>query len=139
MSYATQQDLIDRFGQRELIDLTDRAEPATGVIDPVVVAAALTDADELIDSYVGKRYDLPLTTPPPRLVKIAADLARFYLYEDRVTEAVQNAHDTALAFLKDVSAGRAVLDVGGDEPASVAGPEVSGPDRLFSRESTRGY
>ncbi|MBL4757578.1 MAG: DUF1320 family protein, partial [Rhizobiales bacterium] len=45
MTYATQAQLLDRYGTRMLISLTDRAKPATGVIDTSVVDRALADTD----------------------------------------------------------------------------------------------
>ncbi|KQQ85847.1 hypothetical protein ASF65_04740 [Aureimonas sp. Leaf324] len=80
MSYASLQDLIDRFGDRELIQLTDRTNRPASVIDQTVVGRALADADALIDGYVGKVHALPLAAVPPALVKTAADIARFYLH-----------------------------------------------------------
>ena len=140
MTYATEQDLIDRFGSDELAELTDRADPPTGVADSTVVASALEDADELIDSYIAKRYDLPLASSPPRLVKLACDIARFFLYKDDPTEAVESVYKASVAFLRDVSAGRAVLDIAGAEPAPAGDTvQVSGPDRVFTSETLDGF
>ena len=137
MAYATEQDLIDRFGTDELLEIADRDDDQ--VIDTTVVAKALEDAGELIDGYVGKRYDLPLSSTPPRLVKLAADIARYFLYKDSPTEAVEKAYDDAVAFLRDVAAGKAVLDISGSEPAP-AGDEIltSGPDRVFTSDTLEG-
>jgi len=140
MSYATQQDLIDRFGQEELIELSDRADPPTGVIDATVMARALADADELINSYVARRYDLPLASTPPRLVQVAAHLARFNLYADEPMEIVKDNRAREVAFLKDIAAGRAVLDIAGAEPAP-AGKTVltAAPEKIFTSDSLEGF
>ena len=139
--YATQQDLIDRFGQEELVELTDRADPPAGVIDATVVTRALTDADALIDGYVGARYDLPLSSTPALLVDLAADIARYKLYKDDPTEAVESRNKAALATLRDISTGKAKLDIAGAEPATsgAGAPEVSAPDRLFTRDTLDGF
>ncbi|MEX2450914.1 MAG: DUF1320 domain-containing protein [Rhodospirillales bacterium] len=140
MTYASQQNLIDRFGERELIQLTDRAEPPTGAINSAVVGQALADADDLINSYVRKRYELPFATTPPALVRTAGDIARFYLHDERMVETVKENYEKALAFLKDIAAGRAELDVAGKEPAPVTDKaEVTGPARVFSRDKMKGY
>ena len=140
MSYATQQDLIDRFGEAELIELTDRADPATGVIDATVVAGALNDADELINSYISKRYDLPLSPIPARLVRLASEIARYFLYEDAVTERVKQAYDDAVAFLKDLATGKAALDAAGAEPATSSGsPKHKAPERIYTQDTLKGY
>lgn len=114
MSYASQQDLIDRYGETELLALSDRAR--TGVIDADVIARALADADETINSYVGRRYRLPLSEVPGRLVRVACDLARRYLYAERPTDDVISAEKQAQSWLRDVSTGAATLDVAGIEP-----------------------
>lgn len=141
MKYAVQQDLIDRFGQQELIELTDRADPPAGAIDATVIDKALSDADNLVDSYVGKRYDLPLVTTPPVLVRTAADIARYYLYDDDRPDAVKDAYDDALKLLRDIAAGKAALpDVAGEAPkASTDGVAVAGPAKVFGRDKLGGF
>lgn len=114
MSYATLQDLINRFGEPEIRNLSDRA--GAGEVDPEVVAGALADADGTIDSYLGGRYRLPLATIDPRLTRVAADLARRYLYAERSTDEVLAIEKRALEWLRDVAAGKAVLAVPSDTP-----------------------
>ena len=95
---------------------------------------------DLIDSYVGLRYDLPLATVPERLKRLSAAIARFYLHKDAPPEAVRQAYDDGIKFLKDVAAGRAVLDVAGAEPAAApASVQTSGPARVFDKTSLDGY
>lgn len=138
--YATQQDLVARFGEQELIELTDRADPPAGAIDATVVDQALADAEELINSYVGKRYDLPLAAVPGAVKRTAADLARFYLYKDDPLEAVRKSFEDAVKWLKDIAAGRADLDIAGEEPAPAeAQVRISSPDRVFSRDTLEGF
>lgn len=141
MTYATQQDLIDRFGQEELVELTDRADPPAGVIDATVVTRALADADALIDGYVAARYDLPLPSTPALLTNLAADIARHKLYKDDPTEAVEAALKAAIALLRDIAAGRARLDIAGAEPATsgAAAPEIAAPERIFTRGKLGGF
>lgn len=140
MTYAVQQDLIDRFGADELVQLTDRANPPTGQIDTTVVARALTDADEMVNSYVAKRYDLPLASVPGLVKRLACDTARYFLHGQSATEQVVKAHDQAIEQLKDIAAGRAVLDIAGAEPAPAgATVEISAPERVFSNDTLRDF
>lgn len=140
MTYATQQDLVDRFGSEELVQLTDRTNLPPTTIDATVTGRALADADALIDSYLAERYTLPLASAPARLVKIASDVARFFLHGNAATEAVRTAFEDAARWLRDVSEGRATLDVAGVEPATgAAEARVEGPDRIFSRDSLRDF
>jgi phage gp36-like protein len=108
MPYATQQDLVDRFGEAELIQLTDRDN--VGAIDATAVSRALADADAKIDSHIGTRYALPLVVAQPALVPVACAIARLHLYGNRVTEDVRTAYRDAERFLESVATGKARLD-----------------------------
>lgn len=132
MPYATQQDLVDRFGQSEIAQLTDRAAGTT--IDAAVVGKALQDADDEINGYLAVRYALPLAAAPKILSRLACDIARYFLHEDRATEIVAQRHKDAIAYLRDVSSGRVSLglDAANQEPAQAGGPAVDAGDRTFS-------
>ena len=107
MGYATKQNLIDRFDEKELVELTDRATPAAGAIDDQVLNRALADADARINAFLAPRYTLPIDPVPGVLEQTACDIARYYLYEDRVTDQVKRRYDDAMAFLKNVANGTA--------------------------------
>lgn len=108
MTYATQQDLEDRFGAEELAQLTDRANGI--VIDSAVLGLALADAGAEIDGYLASRYSLPLSNTPPVLVRVAADIARYRLWADRASEAVRKRYEDAVRDLKAMSSGSIVID-----------------------------
>ena len=107
MPYAVQQDLIDRFGSKDLIELTDHAN--VGVIDSTVLARAITDASTEIDGYLAGIYTLPLSTVPLVVTRLACDMARYYLMGDRVTDAVAARYKNAVTFLRAVADGKASL------------------------------
>lgn len=139
MSYASQQDLIDRYGEAQLIQLTDRADPPAGAIDPDEVARALSFAAALIESLVSARYTVPLSPVPPMVVEVACDLARYRLYGEAPTDEVRRRYDDALRWLHDVQAARA--DLGGaaqNAPAS-GGVQYSAADRVFNTDSLSDY
>ena len=141
MSYATRQGMIDRFGEDELIQLTDRATPPLGVIDDTVLDAALNDADAEINGYIQARYPLPLASTPLLLSRIARDIARYYLYDDAVTEAVENRYKEALKTLERIAKGvvHLGLDPVGETTPSSASPETSADAPVFSQDSLAGY
>lgn len=145
MTYCTKQDLIDRFGEKELTQLTDRTNTPASVIDDTVVTRALADATAFADGYIGKAYSLPLQTVPPTLTKLTADVARYYLHAKGVDKdsPVQRAYDQALSFFRDVSKGlvQLVEEATGAVPpaAGNGGVQVVAPPRVFSRQSLRGY
>ena len=55
MTYATLDQLTDRYTERLLRQLTDRAAPPAGAIDAEVVDRALADTDAVIDGYLAGR------------------------------------------------------------------------------------
>ncbi|MBX3580830.1 MAG: DUF1320 domain-containing protein [Rhizobiaceae bacterium] len=141
MTYATKQDLIDRFGEKELKQLTDRTNTVPTTIDDTVVTRALTDADALADGYLGKVYTLPLSVTPPVLTKVCADLARYFLHGKAAKETlVEDAYKQALAWLKDVARGLVQLEQAGTPPAQAGGGAVRAKegDRVMTRDSLRG-
>ena len=106
MAYCTKQNLIDRFGEIELIQLTDRDNQ--GIIDETVIAQAIADAGAEIDGYLN-RYALPLANVPSNLVRMACDVARYYLYDDAMIESVQIRYDSVIKYLSAVAKGLITL------------------------------
>jgi phage gp36-like protein len=143
MGYAVKQDLIDRFGEKELRELTDRVNRPPTTIDETVVGRALADATALIDGYIAKKYNLPLATVPEILIKTTSDVARYYLHGKAADKdsPVTAAYNQAVAWLKDVAKGLIQLDDGGEtpEPAGGGAIKTSAPNRVFTRTSLRSF
>jgi phage gp36-like protein len=141
MPYATQSDLEERFGAAELVMLTDRSEPPTGAADAAVVTRALADADAEINAYLSARYPVPLSPAPTVLVRIACDVARYFLYEDRVTDLVRKRYEDALDLLKGIAAGKVSIgpDPDGAQPPVSGGASFSGQQRVFGRDTMGGF
>lgn len=141
MSYATQQDLIDRYGETELIQLTDRVAIPPAAIDATVTARALDDAAATVDGYLRGRYALPLAATPPALTRVACDLARFFLWGDRAdpTGAIAAAAAEARRWLQQVAAGLVTLDAAAPAAAAASGgARVSVGAAPFSRADLAG-
>ncbi|WP_264047489.1 gp436 family protein [Methylobacterium flocculans] len=143
MTYAQKSDLIERFGETELVQLTDRTNKPASVINDVTVARALGDATSMIDGYVSKVYALPLASVPEHLVKLTADVARYYLHGKAADKdsPVTRAYSEAVTWLKDVALGRVKLDDGGVTPPAAEGSagRVTGSRPVFTRDSLRGF
>lgn len=138
MAYATQADLEDAFAADEIRQLADRDRD--GVADSNVIAAVLARADSMIDSYLGGRYALPITPIPTVLMATACDLARYWLYDDAAPERVRDSYEDAVGFLKDVSAGRVLLQLpAAAADASAGSPAYSAPDPVFSSDTLASY
>lgn len=128
MGYATKQDMIDRFSLVEMIQLTDKASPATGAIVDAVLNRAIADSDGDINAALTGRYQLPLAATPPSLVRVGCDLARYYLYEDHASDQVERRFKDAVAFLDRVAKGLATIGVdaaGANIPVAEGGVEFN--------------
>ena len=161
--YATVDDLIDRFGEAEMIGLTD---PDNTAVQSARAQRKLEDAHALVNSYVGMAYRLPLagcakpapqpgnpqaveTVAPPLLTRLVCDIARYYLYDDKCTDEVLKRYEQAKQELLHISQGKATLacpwgGVAGD-PLS-ADPQAGGcevgysfPPRQMTDETLRGF
>jgi len=141
MTYATQQQMIDRYGTSALVMLTDRAEFATGVIDAAMIDRALADADATIDGYLARHYALPLAVVPPQLPPIAQALAYWSLHLTEPDGKTKADYDTALRMLKDIADGRVRLAVAGTEPQTTAasGVRMTDSSRPLSAGSMKGF
>lgn len=136
MSYITIEAMIERFGTSELVELTDRDDE--GVINERIVNQAIADADAEIDGYIGAVATLPLTTVPATLVRVAADIARYRLYDEQPTEAVRKRYEDARAYLRDVAGGKAVIaSAAAQTSESVA--DYAGNTRVFTEDTLEGF
>jgi phage gp36-like protein len=135
VSYCTKQNLIDRFGEGELIQLTDRT--GAGVINDTVLNQAIGDADGEINGYLAGRYTLPLASVPPVLTQKACDIARFFLYDEAVLDIVKTRYDNAIAWLKLVANGTVSLglDGTGEEVITSGSPEMQSAGSVFGRDN----
>lgn len=129
MTYASQSDLVERYGEPMLRDLTDRATPPAGSVDAGVVIRGLEDADAVIDGYLLGRYVLPLAATPPAIRDLAQAIAIYKLHRDTVSEKIRNDYADALKTLALISSGAIRLNVAGVEPASSGASGVRTSDR----------
>jgi phage gp36-like protein len=133
-TYATIDDLVRRFGQVEIIQLSDEQSVA---VDEDKCNDALEDAAAEIDLYLSTRYQLPLTSVPRVLVNIACDMARAYLYADRITDLVASRLTTARSLLKDLRDGKTMLglDLAQQPVQTTQGPRSSAAARVFTSDT----
>lgn len=136
MTYAVKQNLIDRYGNTEIVQLADRTNVPPTTIDDTIVNRAVEDADGIINSYLSARYELPLASTPPLLVKLACEIARYQLYEDAAPERVKQAYEAAVKLLEAISKGVASLglDPSSDPVPSTGGePIFNETERVFTQ------
>jgi phage gp36-like protein len=128
MSYCTYQDLVNAFGENEILQLSDRDRD--GLADDYVIEEAIAFADDHVDGYLREQYTLPLVNVPRNLVGMACDFARYRLYQDQPTELVQDRYNVGCFWLKDVARGLVQLDTSTESLATIA---YTTPTTVFTR------
>lgn len=150
MQYATALDMTARYGEREMIELTD---PDLTAVKLPRLELKLADAQAFADGFVARVYRLPLdgcakpsVTPgvidrvcPPQLTRIVCDVARYYLYDDLAPE-----HEVYLRFkaaekeLLAMAEGRTVLTCPwGGAPGTLVANDPLGDGEVFYSFSPR--
>lgn len=129
--YTTKQDLIDKFGEREVIALTDR-EPFQHAVNESVLDGAIAAVCAEIDSYISPRYPVPLTPVPKILSYMACDMVRYYLTGSAASETdpITMRYKNAVKFLTTVGKGDVTL--GGMPNNAGAAPTVSNTVQMVS-------
>ncbi len=137
--YCTEADLLARFGEQELIELTDMDD--RGIVDSAKITAAINDASAQIDAYLASRYQLPLSNVPTELKQHCCHIARFNLYRNGAPDDVKENRNNALGFIKDVAKGIASLGVSDSSAqASTTDAVFMESDGLtFGRKNSTGF
>lgn len=136
--YCTQQDLEQRFGRVELEAVAWDAD--ANALDADKIDRACADATSTIELYTAGSIATPPDTPPPILVSIASDIARYQLQSDRPLDEVKDRYASAMKLLRDIADGKATLL--GDGASSTGGNVEAlrdDDDRTFTTESLEGF
>ena len=140
--YATAQDLVDRFGEAEMIALTDPAYNAR--LDEAALMRAIEDAQGLVNAAIANH--LPLSEVPSLITRLTADIARYLLHDDRAPSAVSRRYEEAMALLTRIGKGElslvgdgAGLGGSGGGNASTDGPKADAPARRFTHETLKDF
>lgn len=142
MAYATVQSMTDRFGETEVLRLSDPEDRTSVTIVTAKVEVALADASGLIDDYLRGRYTTPLPTPPDSIVRAACVLARYDLAKSERTEPSEQMRldrKEVIAWLEGIAAGRVNIDADplGSTGSLDGGARVSDRCGAFSDQSLR--
>ncbi|QNG47422.1 gp436 family protein [Sphingobium yanoikuyae] len=141
MTYATLAMLVKRFGQRTLVELTDRSETPTGQIDTDLVDQELANTDAVINGRVGVRYRIPLNPVPEEVTDLALAIAIYKLNVFTPNDKFVKDYELALRTLEKIADGKVKLDAAGIEPASsgAEGVQFIDRERPLTPESLRGF
>lgn len=138
--YAALDDLIERAGDVEIRSIADRDRD--GIADSAVIEAALQDADNLVNTYIGAKYPVPLASTPPIVRTWATSIARYVLHRNGAPDHVEADYKDAIAALKDVARGTATLPVlpGDDAINANSGTVMAAhPPQVFTPDRLRGW
>ena len=136
--YATRDDLIDRFGQREVAELESNlvhgvvANTATRLQELAqmrlkMVNQSLIDASDLADGYIYARlnYPNPLPSVPESLKHHVCNIARYLLAKDKAKDEIKERYKEALSWLKDVDKGTFLLPFDIEDAQEIVAPVSS--------------
>ncbi len=142
MSYATNADVEERLGSAAYVQLTD--DTGSGSADEDKVTEARLAAEGEVNSYLGRRYAVPVNVTGDEelagvLKSVALDLVEYRLHARRppVPEETRRKRDSAVRWLLRAASGEVVLPAGSELPTNPAGGitgEVTGSARVMSRE-----
>lgn len=152
MPYAQPSDMIARFPNRDLVQITND-DPAVTTVNTDALAQALGDASAEIDGYLESRFALPLADPPAVLPRLACDIAMYRLQALRPLHDLAEArrrYEDAVLLLTQVAKGEVTLGLSIDnqEPPEAegavvmqAGGDQTGPtgQRVFNRGNLTGF
>ena len=136
MAYTTALYMLDYYGAREMAQLGapenslvtedllratieggdlsayTQEEKDAAVKAQARIDNAITNATMLINSYLSKRYELPLSSSivaESMLQQVCCDLARYALYDDQAIDTVEKRYQQHMRWLRDLESGKAFL------------------------------
>ena len=145
MAYHEQADLVPRvISSVEFVQLVqDDGADEVSEDGVALYEAERADADALIDSYLGTRYELPLAEVPALVRRLSVRLTRYNLYARRypegVPEGIRTDFGDAMKLLDRIASGDVTLGI---QPAASPNTErivnVTTHTGLFRRGSLKG-
>lgn len=133
MAALTDKDaLIARFGDKILIELTDRTEPRSGQINTAVLDGAITSASDFVLSFLRERYDITSleSEVPAPVDSYVEDLVLWFL-SNKPTAWIEAKYQAALVWLNLARKGSVTLGLSpaGVAPSSSYGALYSAPGK----------
>jgi phage gp36-like protein len=149
MSYAQPIDIVNRYPNRDLVQLTNE-DPAATTVNTDYLQTFLNDASSEIDSYLESRLTLPLSTndTPARLTNLCIAIAMYLMQSLRPLHDLEDCrkrYEDAISVLEQFRDGKLTLglSITGAEPSSQPDDAVvvaggGQKRRVFSRKTLEG-
>jgi phage gp36-like protein len=115
-AYCTIADLSSHWGQADLVRLTNPGNQLAQQIDETRLNAEIKNQSDVIDSFVGMSYDLPLPLTPRPLVDCCMALVIHGLDNKRTREDVRQRYEDWFKWLEKVAAGKVSLGIQTTDP-----------------------
>ena len=132
-TYTAATDIYNVLAQKIVAQLTDDTNGLS--VNTDYVENALERAESVVDSYVGKLYDVPLDTPVAKNIQHAVlVLAKCSLYKRRpgaIPDEVNEDCDKIMAWLAAVASGEIALD---DLTAAPNVADEDADDEVFTKQ-----
>lgn len=139
MAYASIDDLKTRYGDKEILMLTDLDQ--SNKINTRLCSIALNDASNVVDSYVSSVVEVPMLAPAPIIKSVVSDIARYMLHTKNTPETVERRYKDAISTLESIRDGD--ISINGStqsETTTTAGlVDHTTRDRIFTMDSMRGF
>lgn len=142
--YATVANMIERFGELEMIRLSQPADRTAEAVDAAKIEVALADGTALINDYLRKRYQVPVASPPDSLVRANCILARYDLYQGEALDPIEQARlarKEVIGWLEGLASGAVTIDApaSGTMAGGASGARTSDRCAPFTDDSLRGW
>jgi phage gp36-like protein len=146
MTYTTQQNFIDAFGEPEMISLTNLYDPTASSINADVLSQNQTKAFAIINSRIAKCPNvavlMPFSSPYPELlVGLELDITRYFLDSISARSDVRQRYEDALVQLEQI--GLCELSLGLDSDSEVvstsAKPTYTADPAIFTTTTLADY
>lgn len=120
MTYATIGDVFKRYKPIRTMVGSDDVQVTSNDVSSVFIS----DAESLIDGYIGRRYSVPLDATPSFITQIASDISIFNMLVEKLPETpdfFQPRYDRSIALLEQIASGKidvvsaTVIDEGDQE------------------------
>ena len=129
-SVITAEEMIRRFGEPEMIQLTNSQGDE---VNGEVLKAAANRAVTMINSYIAGRVQALSSLPPP-LLGAACDITRYYLYSNNPPDHVVERYKQAMKYLRDIAAGHVTLP-NASKGAPTGSMEYTANPRVFTSKT----
>ncbi|OTG68306.1 hypothetical protein B9T25_06390 [Acinetobacter sp. ANC 4470] len=136
--FATVEAIIRKFGEKEIIELTDNEAPYQDAINLNKLNAALEEANSEIEGYIAARYALPLQLVPPFLEALACHLTRYHACTGAMSDndPIKTRYDSAVKTLREISKGTIAL---GGSPTGEATPVKTANNNVMMQVGRRDW